>query len=60
MAYGNYQSGESYEAEVLRKATSDVALGRAMVFKVEDMSRTDGLSIPPVGAVKKTIRVITI
>lgn len=48
MDYGNNQGLRKYEREVLRKSTSHVALGQAMVFKVEEAERRDGLLISPV------------
>ena len=60
VAYGNHRSVEKHEAEVFRKAMLDVALGRAMVFKVEEAGCIDGIRISPVGVVeeKEKIRVI--
>lgn len=36
---GNHRSVRKYKWEVLRKAMPDLAVGRAMVFKVKDAER---------------------
>lgn len=60
LAHGNHRSARKYEGEVLRTAMTNVALSRAMVFKAEEVERTDGLHVSPVGVVeaKEKIRVI--
>lgn len=39
LAYDNHRSARKYKGEVLRKAISDVAMGRAMAFKAEEAGR---------------------
>lgn len=43
------------EWNVLRKAISDVAVGRAMVFKAEKSEHIEGLRISPLGVVGNKI-----
>lgn len=59
LAYRNHRSVHKYKGDMLRKAISDVALGRAMVLKAKKVERMDGLRISPVEVVeKKKVRVI--
>ena len=53
LAYDNHLSVVKYKGEVLRKAMSDVTVGRAMVFKVEDAAHIQGKRVSPVGVVKE-------
>lgn len=54
MAYGNRLSMQTYEGEVLRKAIADVAIRRAMVFKVEEVDRIERLRISPMRLMEET------
>lgn len=51
-AYDNHRSMRKCLGEILRGAMSDVVVGRAIVFKVEDAERRAGLRNSPVGVVK--------
>lgn len=42
LAEGNHRSVLKYKGKVLRKAVSEVAVSRAMVFKVEDAAYIQG------------------
>lgn len=43
MAHGNHWSVQKYKGEVPRRTMVEVAMGRAMIFKVEDAERIQGV-----------------
>ena len=49
----NHRSALKYGEEVLNKATTDVAMGRTIVFPVTQAQEIKGLRISPVGVVEE-------
>ena len=60
LAYGNHRSAHKHRGEVLRKAATDVAMGRTIVFKTTQEHEVEGLRISPVGVIeeKEKLRMI--
>ena len=53
LAYGNHRSALKHRGEVLRKAATDAAMDRTIVFPATQASEVEGLRILPVGVVDK-------
>lgn len=60
LAYGNHTSAFVHRGEVLKKAATDVAMGRAVVFLVTETHEVKGLQISPAEVLeeKRKLRVI--
>ena len=53
LAYGNHRSALKHRGQVLRKAATDVAMGRTIVLPAAQAQEVEGLRISPVGVVEK-------
>ena len=51
LAYGNHRSALKCGGEILKKAATDLAMARTIVFPVTQAQETTGLRISPVGVV---------
>ena len=60
LAYENHRGALKHRGEVLRKAATDVAMGRTIVFPATQEHEVEGLPISSVGVVdeKEKLRVI--
>ena len=56
LAYGNHRRALKHRGEVLRKAATDVAMGRTIAFPAAQAHEVEGLRISPVGVVEERER----
>ena len=60
LAYGNHRSALKHRGEVLRKAATDVAMGRTIALPAAQAHEVEAMRISPVGVVeeREKLRVI--